>query len=319
MGPRTTLAATAALVTVAAAATGWLYRSAAQEKAPPTAIVTEGEKRKEDSKDIAAVRKSAEAFTQAFNSGDAKAVAAFWTADGEYISPDGERLKGRAAIEKAYAEFFKNAVKAQVEVKIETIRMLGKHVALEEGTLALKFPGDKTPGVSRYSVLHVRDDDGWRMANVQEWVPDPSELITLKDVEWLVGEWSAKNAEAEVNVKYAWDEAKAFLRGKYTLKREGKEATSGTHIIGKNPSGGLKAWVFDGSGTFGESSWSNEENHWIIEGAGTLPDGSEVTGVNILIPLGPDAFTWQAIERSVAGTMLPGTPPIRVTRVKNSK
>jgi len=150
-------------------------------------------------------------------------------------------------------------------------------------------------------------------------VPDPSELITLKDIEWLVGEWSAKHAEAEANVKYSWDEAKAFLRGQYTLKRDGKLATSGTHIIGKNPSGGLRAWVFDASGTFGESTWSNEENHWIIEGAGTLPDGSEVAAVNILIPLGPDAFTWQVVERSAGGTMLPGTPPIRVTRVKNSK
>ena len=43
------------------------------------------------------------------------------------------------------------------------------------------------------------------------------------------------------------------------------------------------------------------------------------TCVNILLPLGPDAFTWQSIERSVGEAELPGIPPVRVTRVKNSK
>jgi uncharacterized protein (TIGR02246 family) len=318
MRSRKILVMAAGIVAVAAAATGWLYRSGAQEKTPP-AIAAQGEKPKEESNDIAAVRKSAEAFTKAFNAGDAKAVASFWTPDGEYTSPDGHKLHGRAAIEKAYAEFFKTSPKAEVEVKIETLRMLGKYTALEEGTLTLKMPGDTTPGVSRYSVLHVHGEDGWKMATVQEWVPDPAEFITLKDVEWLVGEWSAKNAEAEASVKYDWDADKAFLRGQYALKRHGKAASNGTHIIGKNPDGGLRSWVFDSSGGFGESVWSRDDNRWVIEASGTLPDGNEVTAVNILVPLNPDAFTFQSIDRRVGGAAIPNMAPVRVTRVKNGK
>jgi hypothetical protein len=41
------------------------------------------------------VKKTAAAFTEAFNAGDAAAVAAFWTKDGEYVGPDGESLRGR--------------------------------------------------------------------------------------------------------------------------------------------------------------------------------------------------------------------------------
>src|SRR5262249_54572347 len=152
----------------------------------------------------------------------------------------------------------------------------GKFTALEEGTLTLKIPGDSSHGVSRYSVLHVIGDDGWKMATVQEWIPDPAELITTKDIEWLVGEWSAKNGDAEAHVKYEWDQAKVFLRGQYTLNRSGKQAASGTHVIGKNPDGGLRSWVFDSSGTFGESVWSKDDNRWVIEATGTLPDGNEV-------------------------------------------
>ena len=157
------------------------------------------------------------------------------------------------------------------------------------------------------------------MASVREWVPDPAELISLKDVEWLVGDWVAKGDRAEVRVAYAWDEDKAFLRGRYTVKRGGKVESSGTQVIGKDPAGGLRSWLFDSSGTYGESSWSRDEDRWVIAASGTLPNGSEVTATNILIPLGKDAFTWQSVERTAAGSSLPDTAPLKVSRVQAGK
>ena len=305
----------AALVVAFAAAIGSLYPLPAQDKP------AEGDKDKgkTDSAEMAAVRKTAEAFTKAFNAGDARAMAAFWTKDGEYVGPGGEPIRGRAEIEKTYAEFFKKHPKATVEVEIASVRLLGRQTALEEGSLKLTLPGDKEPGVSRYSVLHVREEDGWRMASVREWVPDPQELVSLKDVEWLLGDWVAGAGDIEVRISYAWDEDRAFLRGRYVRKHKGKALSSGTQVIGKNPGGGLRSWIFDSSGTFGESVWTRDEGRWVIEAAGTLPDDSEVTAVNILIPLGKDAFSWQSTERTAAGSELPDSPPLKVTRVKAGK
>jgi hypothetical protein len=209
--------------------------------------------------------------------------------------------------------------KATIEVRIDSLRPLGQHAALEEGTLKELLPGEKEPGVSRYSVLHVKGDDGWHMASVREWVPDPAELVSLEDLEWLVGDWVAKSDAAEVRVSYAWDEDKAYLNGRYTVKRDGKTAMSGTQIVGKDPAGGLRSWQFDKSGSFGESSWARDEGRWVIEATATLPDGSEVAATNILIPLGKDAFTWQSIERTVAGSPVPNLPPVKVTRAKAEK
>jgi len=48
----------------------------------------------------AAITKTAEAFVEAFQKGDPKAVAAFWTPDGDYVDPNGRVLQGRQAIEK---------------------------------------------------------------------------------------------------------------------------------------------------------------------------------------------------------------------------
>src|SRR5690242_19106906 len=61
---------------------------------------------KDNAKDEAALLKNATAFVGAFNKGDAAKLAAFWTADGDYVDRTGRHLKGRVAIEKAFKRFF---------------------------------------------------------------------------------------------------------------------------------------------------------------------------------------------------------------------
>ncbi len=308
----------AALAVAAAATLGWLYRSPAEEPEAKKPAAKQDEA-KAESPELAAVRKTAAAFARAFNRADAAAVAGFWTENGEYVGPDQEPVRGRKTIEKLYAEFFKDNPKAHLEVKVETVRLLGRSASLEEGTLKLRLAKDKKPGVSRYSVVHVREKNGWRMASVREWVPDPAELVSLKDLEWLVGEWAAKGNEGELRTRYSWDEDKVFLRCRFTLKKDGKVLAAGTQIIAKDPAGGLRSWLFDKSGSFGESTWTPEERRWVIKAKATLPDASELTATNILIPLGKDAFTWQSVERKAAGSELPDLPPVKVTRVRGEK
>src|SRR5262245_15738525 len=90
-----------------------------------------------------AVRKTSAAFIKAFNAADARAVAALWSKDGEFVGADGETIRGRAAIEKTYVEFFRQNPKAKIEVEIQSVRLLGRHTALEEGSLKLQLPGEK--------------------------------------------------------------------------------------------------------------------------------------------------------------------------------
>src|SRR5262249_30544460 len=156
-----------------------------------------------------------------------------------------------------------------------------------------------------YSVLHVREDDGWKMASVREWVPDPSD-VTTEAVAWLIGDWTAKGEGVEVRITYAWeDDNKSFLRGRYRLLKGDKTLASGTQIIGANPAGGLRAWHFDANGSYGEGVWMPDGNRWVMDVRTTLPDGSEQTEVDVVIPLGKDAFTWQATQRTIAGSAQP--------------
>src|SRR5262245_50414116 len=63
-------------------------------KAPPK---TAGAKDSKHAADEAAIRKETADFIKAVEKGDAKAVAAAWTEDGEYIGEDGTTIRGRAA------------------------------------------------------------------------------------------------------------------------------------------------------------------------------------------------------------------------------
>ncbi len=262
---RRVLAGLVALVT-AVLVIGSLSRSPAQDKSAPA----EQGGTKPDSPE-AAVRKTAEAFMRAFNAGDAKAAAAFWAKDGEYIGPDGEEVRGRAAIEKDFVDSFKKHPKARMEIQIGSIRVLGRHTVLEEGTITLHLPGETEPGQTRYSALHVLADDGWRLASVREWVPDAAELVSLQDLAWLVGEWVARSKEVEVRVTYSWGEDKITLRGRYLVKKDSKEVSSGTQVIGKDPARGLRSVLFDKNGAFGESVWARDGKRWIVEAGGSLP------------------------------------------------
>ncbi len=298
-----------------------VYRALARGGKEPVRVAAPDSEAKSDLKgEEAAISRTSEAFIRAFDRGDAKAIAALWTRDCEYVAEDGSSIRGRDAIEKAYAEFFKNNPKRSIKVKIDSIRLLGKHTAQEEGTLTLTTSNAPEPSITHYSVLHIREGDGWQMAVVREWGVDPAELVSVKDVEWLLGEWEAKTSDVEVRSTYEWDEAKRFIRGRHTIKENGKVRQTSLQIIGKDPAAGqLRSWIFDSNGGIGEAYWTWEDKRWVLAATGTLPDGSTVSSTNLITPLDKDAFTWQSVERMLAGINVQDTAPVKVTRVKSGQ
>jgi uncharacterized protein (TIGR02246 family) len=263
--------------------------------------------------DEAAIRKATAAFIKAAEKGDPAAVAAFWTQDGEYIDDDGTTIRGRAAIEKAYAQALAKNKKLKLEITVESIRFPSKDTAIEEG-YAKSYKGETDhPTASRYSVLHVREGGRWLMALLREW---PDEGLSLRDLDWLIGTWESKDGPAVARTTYSWDAKKNSIRCHFTIKAEGLN-TSGMQVILKDPrSGELRAWLFDDDGGFGDSVWARDGKRWLIEAAGVQSDGGELTATNILTPVDRDTFTWQSTQRVLDGEELADVPPVRVTRVK---
>jgi uncharacterized protein (TIGR02246 family) len=310
---RTSKVVTAAVALLAAVVVGVLWSQEPKDqpaKVPGSAIDPARQP------DADAIRKTAVDYAAAFEKGDAKAVAAFWTPEGEFIDENGEVMHGRPAIEKALAEMFAKNKGCKLETTIGSIRFVGRDSAVEEGVLKLKHPDGRPTTSTRYSVLHNREDGKWLMAIVREWASDDADA-TLKDVEWLIGNWVAKDKDAEARSSYEWAENKAFMRCRFSVRREGKEVASGTQIIGRDPTtGGLRSWVFDTEGGFGEGTWTQDGTGWVIDSNGTLADGSSVSATNILRKVNADSFTWQSVGREQDGEAKPDVAPLKVVRVK---
>jgi uncharacterized protein (TIGR02246 family) len=275
---------------------------------------------KAEAPELAAVRQANREYAEAFARADAKAMAALWTENGEYDGVDAEPIRGRAALEATYTRFFKENPKAVLEARVESVRLLGSRAAVEEGSLRSGLAGEKErKGETRFSAFLVLEEKGWRFASVREWDPEPAESVSLDDLAWIVGDWVGKGKQGEAKLSYTLDENKAFLRSRYSVSRDGKVARTGTQVIARDPKGGLRSWQFEDDGGFGEWVWQREGGRWVIEGSGTLPDGTEETATHLLVPIDNNSFTWQVIERTTGGVEQAGNPPVKVKRVKADK
>src|SRR5262245_8160989 len=124
------------------------------------AVPVWGQRGESDSKDKAAVAKNAEAFVKAFGKGDAKALAGFWTPDGDFTDQEGKHLKGREAIEKAFAALFAENKGLKLHIHSHSLRFVTASVAIEDGVTAVISP-DAAPSRARYTIVHVKKDGQW--------------------------------------------------------------------------------------------------------------------------------------------------------------
>lgn len=265
---------------------------------------------------LASLQAAARAYLEAFNKRDARALAGLWASTGEYTGPDGRTVKGRENIQQSYVEFFKENSEARVEMEVKSTRVLAETTAVEEGTLKLLLPG-REPEVTNYTAIMVREKDNWLIASVKETDVDPSELVRIADLGWLIGNWSAKRGAREVITSYRWDANKVYIVGEIEVKEDGKTINRANIRITKDGVlGALRSWTFESTGAVGEALWVRDGERWLMEASGHLPEGAVMNVTNIFVPVGPNEFTFQSVDRAIDGQALPDLPPLKVTRIK---
>ena len=125
--------------------------------------------------DTQAIRAAIESYVAAFNRADAEALADHWTAAGEFVTPAGEAVQGRDALQQQFAEFFGDPSAARLEVDSTQIVFLSPSVAVETGIARVLRP-EAEPAVTDYKAIHIKTDGGWKMDSVREQnLPAPSE------------------------------------------------------------------------------------------------------------------------------------------------
>lgn len=258
----------------------------------------------------AVVRSRMEVLVKAFNSGKAADVAGLFTPDGEMIDEEGNLFAGRKELTEAFGQFFTQFPKAQLEVKIESVRSPAPGLAIEEGTRQITAgeKDERSTAVLRYSAIHTKVDGKWLIASLREFTADPipTPHEHLKALEWLVGDWVNEGTDAVVRISYRWSEDKNYLLGDYQVSAEGKPVMKSTQRIGWNPlTSSIRSWLFDSDGGFSEGNWAETDEGWVIKSTSVNPDASTGSATVTITAKDKARFTIKGTQRIVAGQREP--------------
>ncbi|MCH7752707.1 MAG: SgcJ/EcaC family oxidoreductase [Planctomycetes bacterium] len=268
--------------------------------------------------DEGAIRAAIASYVEAFNKGDAAAVAAHWSETGEWIDPEGTPIQGRDAILAEMKTYFAGDAKPHIELLDLSVQFLAPSVAVEQGTALVTRPGEAA-SESSYLAIHVRENGKWQLSSVRELAtrpsPPPSHYEQLRELEWMIGEWVDDQGGDSVTLRGEWTANRNFISRSFTVMIEDRIDMSGTQVIGWDPAANtIRSWVFDSDGGITEGVWSRRDDGWSIRAVGVLPDGRKASMVNIIRLIDDNTFTLQSVGREVDGELLPNIDEVTVIR-----
>jgi uncharacterized protein (TIGR02246 family) len=280
-----------------------------------------GQQSRGDATDKEAIAQSAEAFIEAFSKGDAKALAAFWTLDGDYTNQSGRHLKGREAIEKAFQSFFAENKGLTLRIEGHSLRFVTPEVAIEDGITYVIHPEGLPPSRARYTIVHAKKDGKWFLSSVRDapFVP-PSNHEHLQGLEWAIGEWSAENDKGDAeHLSLSWTDNQNFIVGTFAATVKGVSVGQATHWIGWDPQAKrVRSWIFDAAGGFGEGAWTRDGDSWVVKTKSVQQDGKDAAATFHLRRIDADTLRLQATDRTVDGKAVPDTKEFKLKRVNEA-
>jgi uncharacterized protein (TIGR02246 family) len=256
----------------------------------------------------------------AYNQSDAKTLADFYAENVDYIDQDGAEVKGRDAIQKLLADNFQANPGVKLAMTVDELEQLTPDVRVNRGS-ATVTPKDGAALATRYVAINVKTGDRWLITQLTETkAPAPNAYSQLKALEWLVGAWQNKAGDQTVDAKVKWAGDKNFLTRTFKVNGGDQTETDGWEIIGWDPERQqIRSWIFDSNGGFGESTWANDGEHWLIQAPNVLPDGSHSTAEHVLTRVDDNKFTWESQNRTLNGDIEPSLDKIEVLRVPQNE
>lgn len=259
-----------------------------------------------------------QSYVAAFNAKDASILTAHWSNDGVYTSRStGEQSVGRAAMAESFKELFASENVPRLAVKTDSIEFISPNVALEKGTATVAH--SETDVVeTKYNVVYVKQDGNWLIDRVteDEIVREESHFDELKNLEWLIGDWSVAGDGFRVEFSCQWTTKQNFISRKFTVYGEEDEVqSSGLQVIGwDGKAKSIRSWLFDSDGGVVVGKWSPRDDGWAIQSVATLADGGTGSFTSILRNRDETSYSWEKINRVIDGKLLPNIDEIVVQR-----
>jgi uncharacterized protein (TIGR02246 family) len=259
------------------------------------------------------------AFIEAFNKGDARAVAAFWAPDATYVDQAGRTHKGREAIQQLYEKVFAARKGAKLAIHVTSSKQLTPDVALEDGVTEVTPAEGGLPTTARFSAVLVKKDGEWYLQSIRDAVAHPpSNHEHLEGLEWLIGEWAGEAEKGEsATASYDWAENQNFIVSEFATTVDGTPVVGGTQWIGWDAvAKQVRSWSFYSRGGFGEAVWAKDGDRWVAKVQARTREGKKVSATNTVTRTDDDHMTWQMTNLTVGGESLPDPKPVKMKRVK---
>ena len=163
----------------------------------------------------------------------------------------------------------------------------------------------------------MRREGQWLLDRVTDTAKQgvPSNYEKLKPLEWMIGHWVDKDDKVDIETECQWTKNRSFINRSFTVSAEGQIDVSGMQIIGWDPvAKAIRSWTFDSDGGIAEATWTLKKDRWFIQNKGVLADGRKASMVNVIKQIDQNSFTWQTVERTVGGELLPNVNEVLIVR-----
>jgi len=255
------------------------------------------------------VRKVVEAYRQAVELGDVETIASFWAPDADYVDYQGHAYKIQAALIRARAQARADGHISRPAPKTDTlaIRFIAPGVAVEDGTVERPAAVGNSHTLGRYCAMWVKRDGKWLIDGVRESTyRAPLVGDRFKDLEWMIGEWTAEGPHGTAEVSCSWGPDKKYILRTLKVTPEGEPAVSATQWIGWDPvHDRVHSFVYDSRGGYGEGVWAQDGEAWVVSTTGVMPDGRRTSATNIYSRIDEDTAIWESVDDEVEGRPTP--------------
>src|SRR5262245_613660 len=160
-----------------------------------------------------AVRAAVDSYTSAFNKGDLEGVLAHVAADADFVDDSGKQYNGKANLAKVLKQSLADLKGSKLKSAITSVRFLRPDVAVVDGKADVTT-ADGTTSSGRFTSTWTRSDGKWLLSCVRN-LPDspatPQPAAALRQLEWLIGDWTHEGTGYRVQVNGRWALNKSFL------------------------------------------------------------------------------------------------------------
>ena len=255
-----------------------------------------------------AVLATSQSLVEAYNNGDADALASLFCPAAELVDDAGNVFKGWEEIEAIYTKFIQQFPGAKMELHVDSLQFATSEIAIEDGTRTVVTADGANSATNRYTMVYVKRDGKWSIASARELPddPEPTPHDYLQPLAWLVGDWVDEGAEQAVAISCRWADSGNFLLLDFDARVQGESVMNSTQRIGWDAmTGRVRSWVFDSDGGYGRGDWAQLDDRWIIKSTAVLPSGVTGSATIVIEPDGEDKFTMSGYDRVLGNAVEP--------------